>query len=187
MIILVQSCLLKHGFISAVSVSLNDCQLVASAFLFSFFPPNTFPPKFPLFPHHSLPPPAYLIRHFQHLHYSFISLVFHLFLLKIVFSPLALFPSLSSLHPHSLCVSIPDYLESFCLAASPRTFRASSHFFLLLLLWFSWPCSSTSIIFHRLFCFLVHKLLQPSCRENFEKRIYVKHFHNNFFCLLSYY
>lgn len=31
MIILVQSCLLRHGFISAVCVSLNDCQYVAAA------------------------------------------------------------------------------------------------------------------------------------------------------------
>lgn len=31
MIILVQSCLLRHGFISAVGVSLNDCQFVTAA------------------------------------------------------------------------------------------------------------------------------------------------------------
>lgn len=134
MIILVQSCLLRHGFISAVGVSLNDCQLVAAASFSGY--PSLHPLTLSLFSlllfpslhlHLLLPqlicrlfiPCIFLflylvVNHLLACLLFFYSLIFHLF--HLYFLPF---------HPSFLICSFskPLITLSFCLAAPPPPSR----------------------------------------------------------------
>lgn len=167
MIIPVQSCLLRRGFISAASVSLNDCHVIAAASfsctkyillctpwlslsLFSWFVLPSLH-LYPLLPHpicqFYIPRvflPTFLCLFCRHacplILYSNIS---HLFQ-----------PSfLPSLHHSFMIYSFSKSFHhpgSFCLAAPPPLSKP-----LLIQLWLSWPCALTSIIFNHRSCFLV--------------------------------
>lgn len=117
MIILVQSCLFRHGFISAVGVSLNDCQFHAAA-SFSMYE------KKEILPRSSSPLVLILFylsssvmcsaSFFLTLPFSIPSFLTRLTPLSFSFQPSLLICPFSKIH---------NYPESFCLAAPPPLCR----------------------------------------------------------------
>lgn len=177
MIILVQSCLLRHGFISAVGVSLNDCQFATAAF-FSMHKKRGYPLLHPL-TLFRLPPPPYsssstsahlsfvhslcLCPHSTSLTATWYLLLFYSFLIHftpellflLIFTPLTtIYPSFSSPFFFSF-LKILNYPGCFCLAAPPPLSRLLSFLSTPPSPSLSWPCSLTPIIFHYPICFLV--------------------------------
>lgn len=162
MIIPVQSCLLRRGFISAASVSLNDCHVIAAA-SFSMYEiyPSLHPLTLSLFlVHLTLPPlPPHPICQF-YIPRVFLPTFLCLFCRQAC--PLFFYSTISHLFQPNFLPSFHHFFMiysfsksfhhpgSFCLAAPPPLSKPP-----LIRLWLSRPCALTSIIFNHRSCFLV--------------------------------
>lgn len=107
MIILVQPCLLRRGFISAVSVGLNDRQSVAAASysMYKIYPSSAPFDYLPFFPPRSSPPPS--VIHPLHLHPLLPQPICHFYI------PCVFFPTFFFADMPALSFSIQSFLTCF--------------------------------------------------------------------------